>query len=70
MSIYTQLVNIFPEIILILQNMLIYALFIDCRKSHLHTFCRQIHQCARIGGRGANLENARILEAPVHEVAP
>ena len=30
--------------------MLIYALFIDCRESHLRTFCREIHQCARIGG--------------------
>ena len=32
--------------------MLIYALFIDCRESHLRTFCREIHQCARIGGWG------------------
>ena len=52
MTIHPQLVNISPEIILILQNMLIYALFIDCRESHLRTFCRQIHQCARIGGWG------------------
>ena len=52
MTIYPQLVNISPEIILILKNMLIYALFIDCRESHLRTFCRKIHQCARIGGRG------------------
>ena len=35
---------------LILQNMLIYAFFIDCRESHLCTFCCQIYQCARIGG--------------------
>ena len=46
MTIYSQLVSISPEIILILQNMLIYALFIDCRESHLCTFCHQIHQCA------------------------
>ena len=26
--------------------------FIDCRESHLRTFCRQIHQCAKIGGWG------------------
>ena len=52
MANYPQLVNISPEIILILQNMLIYALFIDCRESHLRTFCRQIHQCARIRGWG------------------
>ena len=52
-TIYPQLVNISPEIILFLQNMLIYALLIDCRESHLRTFCRQIHQCASIeGGRG------------------
>ena len=38
-TIYPQLVNISPEIILILQNMLIYALFIDCCEMHLHTFC-------------------------------
>ena len=50
-TIYPQLVNISPEIILILQNMLIYALFTGCRELHLRTFCRQIHQCARIGGR-------------------
>ena len=48
---YPQLVNKYTEIILILQNMLIYVLFIDCRESHLCAFCRQIHQCARIGGR-------------------
>ena len=47
-TIHPQLVNISPKIIWILQNMLIYALFIDCRESHLRTFCRQIHQCARI----------------------
>ena len=29
---------------------LIYVLFIDCRESHLRTFCRQVHQCVRIGG--------------------
>ena len=52
MTIHPQLVNISPEIILILQNMLIYALFIDCRESHLRTFCRQIHQCAKLGGGG------------------
>ena len=61
MTIYPQLVNISSEIILILQNMLIYSLFIDCRELHLRTFCRQIHQCAkirqpprlsRIGGKG------------------
>ena len=28
------------------------ALFIDCRKSHLRTFCCQIHQRAKIGGGG------------------
>ena len=48
MTWYLQLVIISPEIILILQNMLIYLLFIDCRESHLRTFCRQIHQCAKI----------------------
>ena len=52
MTIYPQLVNISPETIFILQNMLIYALFIDCRESHLCTFCHQIHQCARIGPWG------------------
>ena len=36
--------------------MLIYALFIDCRESHLSTFCRQIHQCANIGGRGGGVK--------------
>ena len=50
MTIRPQLVNISPEIILILQNMLIYAPFSDRRESHLPTFCRQIHQCAKIGG--------------------
>ena len=55
MTIYPQLVNISSEIILILQNMLIYTLCIDCRELHLRTFCRQIHQCARIGGRGGGL---------------
>ena len=40
------------EFILILQNMLTCALFIDCRKSHLRTFCCQIHQRAKIGGGG------------------
>ena len=50
MTIYPQLLNISPEIILILQNMLIYV--IQCRESHLRTFCREIHQCARIGGWG------------------
>ena len=49
MTRYPQLVIISPEIILILQNMLIYALFINCRESHLRTFSRQIHQCVRIG---------------------
>ena len=48
MTIHPQLVNISPEIILTIQNMLIYALFIDCCESHLRTFCCQIHQCARI----------------------
>ena len=47
---YPKLVNKCTEIILILQNMLIYVLFIDCPESHLRAFCRQIHQCARIGG--------------------
>ena len=43
-----------------------YARFIHCRESHLRTVCREIHQCARIGGGGgkANLGNAKILEAP------
>ena len=50
MTIYPQLVNISPETILIHQNMLIYALFIDGRKSHLRMFFRQIYQCARING--------------------
>ena len=57
-----QLVNKYTEIILILQNMLIYVLFIDCRKSHLRAFCRQIHQCARIGGWEGGVKP--ILEMP------
>ena len=57
-----QLVNKYTEIILILQNMLIYVLFIDCRESHLRAFCRQIHQCARIGGWEGGVKP--ILEMP------
>ena len=30
--------------------MLIYAL-VNCRELHLRAFCRQIHQCAKIGGQ-------------------
>ena len=59
---YPQLVNKYTEIILILQNMLIYVLFIDCRESHLRAFCRQIHQCARIGGWEGGVKP--ILEMP------
>ena len=33
------------EIVLTLQNMSLHAFFIDCRESHVLTFCRQIHQC-------------------------
>ena len=34
---------------------------VNCRESNLRTFCREIHQCAKIGGRGGqvNLGNAR-----------
>ena len=60
MTRYPQLVIISPEIILILQNMLIYALFIDCRESHLRTFCRQILQCARIG-RGEGVKACKFF---------
>ena len=59
---YPQLVNKYTEIILILQNMLIYMLFIDCRESHLRAFCRQIHQCARIWGWEGGVKP--ILEMP------
>ena len=44
------------------EYMLIYVLFIDCRKSHLRAFCRQIHQCARIGGWEGGVKP--ILEMP------
>ena len=37
-------------------------LFIDCRESHLRAFCRQIHQCARIGGWEGGVKP--ILEMP------
>ena len=33
-------------------NMSIYTFFIDCRELHLHTFCREIQQCAKIGRWG------------------
>ena len=33
--------------------------FIDCFESHLRTFCRQIHQWAKIGG-GGGFGNAKI----------
>ena len=33
---------------------------VSYRESHLRTFCRQVHQCAKIGGRGV-----KILRAPV-----
>ena len=41
---------------------------VNCRESNLRTFCREIHQSAKIGGRGgregqANLGNARIFTA-------
>ena len=67
MSIPTQLVHTSPEINFHPQVMLIYALFIDFRESHLHTFCRQIHQGAKIGGLGsqANIDNVKILRAPI-----
>ena len=43
-TIHTQFVNISPEMLFILQDGFIDELLIDCRKSHLHTFCCQIHQ--------------------------
>ena len=33
-----------------------YARFIHCRESHLLTFCREIRQCARIGGWGGGVK--------------
>ena len=45
-----------PRSILTPKNMYIYALFIDCCVSHLRTFCRQIHQCAKIGGWGRGVK--------------
>ena len=40
--------------------MLTYALFIDCRESHIRTFSCQIHQSAK-----GNFGNAKILTAPI-----
>ena len=58
----SQSVDISPKIIFTPK----YVRFvINCCESHLRTFCRQIHQSAKIGGRGgqANLGNARIFTA-------
>ena len=45
---------------------------VNFRESNLHTFGRQIHQFAKIGGRGiqANFGNAKILRAPVIKIGP
>ena len=29
---------------------------VNCRESNLRTFCREIHQCAKIGGRGGGVK--------------
>ena len=53
--------------------MLIYVVFIDCRESHLRTFCRSIHQGAKmgVGGEGqANFGNAKILRASFIQTPP
>ena len=64
-----QLMNISPEHILIQQNMLIYALFIDCCKSHLRAFVAKPTSVPGFGG-SANFGNVRILKAPVFESPP
>ena len=65
----SQSVDISPKIIFTPK----YVRFvINCCESHLRTFCRQIHQSAKIWGRGgrANLGNARILRAFVTATPP
>ena len=51
-----------PRSILTPKNMYIYALFIDCCVSHLLTFCRQIHQCAKIGKYIISYDSVECLE--------
>ena len=52
MTNYPQLVIISPEIILILQNMLIYALFIDCSESIYALFVAKSTSVPKLGGGG------------------
>ena len=65
----SQSVDISPKIIFTPKYV---GFVINCCESHLRTFCRQIHQSAKIGGRGgrANLGNARILRAFVTATPP
>ena len=74
-TIHLRLVIIFPKINFYPK---IFGLtrFVINLESHLVTFCRQIHQSAKIGVRGgdggvqANLGNARILRAFVAVTPP
>ena len=58
MTIDPQLVNISPEIICYPPK---YVNLRDCRESHLRTFCRQIHQCTKIGGGGFGQINVVVV---------
>ena len=59
MTIYPQLVNISPEIILILQNMLIYALLLIVASRIYALFVAKSTSVPGLGG-GGDFGNARI----------